>query len=270
MIMNKCIYTVVINDYDYTFQPIDSEVGTDYIVFTDNSNLRVEGWVTRLIDMSLLTELGPSKTNRYYKFFPHKFLGDYDVSVYIDGNIRLIGSLKTLFHDFLTSDSEIGLLKHPLRTNVAEEVEACIERNKVKSADILRDEYLGYLADGFLDKQGMTENNVIIRLHNSENIIDAMRLWWSYLEQSAGRDQISFPFVRQQMKLNEKVYEFNARVDNPYFRLYSHKTRELLRDLGIYLHAKGLTSFCYKTLARIYTRLLGYAARALRLLKLRN
>jgi hypothetical protein len=270
MSKKKCLYTVVVNNYDFTFPPIKPDSNVDYILFTDNLNLKIKGWNVRSIDSALLAEFGLSKTNRYYKFFPHKFLADYDVSIYIDGSIRIIGSLKNLFQDFLTSDSEIGLLKHPLRETVSEEVEACIERNKVKSAEKLRGEYLLYLTDGFLDKQGMTENGVIIRLHNSPKVIEAMELWWAYLATSAGRDQISFPFVRQQMQLNEKIYEFNARVDNPYFRLYSHKTREPLRDFGTYLHAKGLTSFFYKTLARIYTGVFGYASRALRLLKLRK
>jgi hypothetical protein len=177
MSLKSCIYTVVINNYDFTLPPIQPYSDVDYILFTDNVNFKIKGWKVRKIDSALLAKFGPSKTNRYYKFFPDKFLSNYDVSIYIDGNIRVVGSLKALFDDFQSSGAVIGLLKHPLRNTVFEEVEACINRKKIRSTAKLRQEYTRYLSEGFLDNQGLSENGVIIRLHNNPKVIDAMNMW---------------------------------------------------------------------------------------------
>lgn len=247
-----CVYTVVINDYDFVLPPAVTDDNIDYILFTDNQNIKVKGWQVKAID-SGTSKMTASKINRYYKFFPNKFLSDYEMSLYIDGNISIVGSLSPLFVDFETSGAKIGLCLHPTRNTVKEEVEACIQLNKVKSGNHLRTEYNKYLESGFTDCYGLTENNVILRFHNDNTIIEAMELWWECLQNSAGRDQISFPFVRERLQLNEKLFSFNVRVTNPYLKIYPHRKNNLLLDLKNYLYARGLSSKFHEVLSVLYS-----------------
>lgn len=250
--MKKCIYTVLVNDYDFIFPPVVKELDVDYILFADSKNLKISGWEIKYINNKLIKKFSPSKLNRYYKMLPHLFLSDYDISIYIDANIKIIGKINTLFDEFLNSQCEIGLLRHPHRNNVKQEISACIRLNKAISNAAIIDEYYRYIDDGFLDKLQLTENNVIIRLHNNKTVTTAMEFWWSCFQTSAGRDQISLPFVRQKSNLKEIIYQFNARIDNPYFKIYSHKTNNFLKNLGILLYVKGFTSFYFKILSKFY------------------
>jgi hypothetical protein len=250
-----CVYTVVINHYDFIFPPFGASEATDFFLITDNPKLKVKGWKTISID-STLSSFSASMINRYYKLFPHRFFPGYDVSIYVDGNIRIVGSLESLVNEFRSSQYHIGLLKHPLRSNVFEEVEACIRLNKVKCVTKLREEYQAYLIAGFSDTNGLTENSVILRKHNKPKLIEAMEYWWLCMEKWAGRDQISLPYVREKFQLNEKIYSFNTRVENPYFRIYPHRTNKIHLDFGIVLSAKRLTNQFYKLASKIYNLLL--------------
>ncbi|OOE39315.1 hypothetical protein BZG00_10520 [Salinivibrio kushneri] len=221
--MNKVVYTVLMGDYDFIFPPAEIEGDIDYIVFTNRKDFKVKGWVTREIDCSIINTFEPIKANRHIKMLPHKYLQDYDVSIYVDSNIRVMKRIKDLFEDFLASGKDVGLLKHPLRNSVYEEIDACIMLGKVRSKDKLLQEYERYLEAGFKDSAGLTENNVIIRKHHQKDVIEAMNLWWDCFEMSAGRDQISLPYVREKCTLNEYVYPFNTRVENHHFKVYPHK-----------------------------------------------
>ena len=252
MTLKVCIYTVIIDNYDFTLPPVVRDSGVDYLLFSDGSNVNVEGWEILSIAPEL-RGMPPSTINRHYKILPHKYLRNYDVSIYIDGNIRIVGSVWSLIDDFMVSNTEIGLFKHPLRSSVKEEVIACVQRKKVKSPDGLKQEYQAYSAKGFLDKVGLTENNVIIRKHNDNEVVQAMEMWWLCLKNGAGRDQISLPYVREKMRMKETIYHFNARVENPYFKIYPHRTGEKLKDVGSYLYAKGLANTFYCGASKIYS-----------------
>lgn len=253
--MKLIVYTVVINNYDFVLPPFYKDECVDYVVVTDNEKMQVKGWKTVLIDPSLEKKT-PSMINRYYKFFPNRFFPQYDFSIYIDGNVRVVGSVNKLIDDFEKSCSVIGLLKHPTRESVLDEVDSCIRMKKINNPDDLKGEYERYLNYGFQDSVGLTENNVILRKHNDLNLVEAMSFWWECLESSSGRDQISLPYVREKFNLSEKVYLFNTRIKNPYFRIYPHRKGRFYLDFAALLRAKGLTNFFYKILSNIYERML--------------
>lgn len=234
----------MLNNYDFLFPPLRKEKNIDYILFTDNKKIKVKGWIVKIIPKEYLHELTPSLVNRFYKLHPHLHLKKYDVSLYIDSNIRSVGYLSELFEDFIKSNVEIGLVKHPNRNNVKEEVQHCCENKKIKSNIKIHEEYLKYLKQGFIDNEILTENNILFRWHKKANVVNAMEEWWECLKSSAGRDQISFPMIRQKNQLDEKIYEINIRKDSSYFIMYRHKTNIFFANIRIYL------SVIYKTLIK--------------------
>lgn len=264
-----CVYTVVIGGYDFVLPPACVQESIDYILFTDQPDIQVDGWNTVLVDREL-EAFSPSMVNRHYKMFPFKYLGDYDLSIYIDGNVRVKGDLAPLISKFIESGAKIGLLRHPARRSVGEEVEACINLGKVDSPKVLREEYTYYKSKGFGDDNVLTENNVILRWHKDQSVIIAMKMWWDLMNNSAGRDQISLPYVRDVMQLDEVIFEFDARSDNPYFRVYPHKARRKSVNFGNYLFAKGITSNFYHALYLMYSFCFFVAGKVLRLLRIRK
>ena len=209
--VKTCIYTVVLNKYDFIFPPAVKDKDVDFFLITDDIRKSVKGWTTIPIKKSL-NDVSPIIVNRYYKMMPHLIFSNYDVSIYIDGNIIAIGLLENFIKDFFYSEFSIGLIKHPAVLNAKEDIKHCILLNKIADKKKLENEYQNYLDDGFLDNEVYTENNVIIRKHNDPKVIEAMELWWECFKKSFNkRDQISLPYVRQKLNLKTKIYEFNVR-----------------------------------------------------------
>ena len=57
----------------------------DFICFTDNDQLKQLDWQTRPIPREL-DGLSNVKKQRVIKICPHKWLGNYDISIWVDGS----------------------------------------------------------------------------------------------------------------------------------------------------------------------------------------
>lgn len=235
--MKVALYTVMVGDYDIIFPitPFDNDF--DYLIFSDIENLNIPGWKSIKIDN--FQNLSPQKLSRFYKFFPNDILKEYDISIYIDGNIRVMGSLKSFVYKFCESKALIGLLKHPDRKTVKEEIEFCKGFNKVKNLVELDLEYKKYLSLNFCDDIGLTENSVIIRKHNELEVVNAMNLWWDLYLKGSGRDQISLPYVRKITNLTTYLIDIELRNKNNYFRVYEHNTKDAVFNLFIKFKVKS-------------------------------
>jgi hypothetical protein len=206
------IYTVIIGNYDIIFPitPFDSDI--DYFILSDIENLNIPGWKSIKIDN--YQNLSPQKLNRFYKFFPNYIFKEY-------------------VFKFCESKALIGLLKHPDRKTVKEEIEFCKLLNKGKNPVEFDLEYKKYLNLNFCDDIGLTENSVIIRKHNDNKVINAMILWWDLYLNGSGRDQISLPFVRKITYMPTYLVDIELRKKNRYFRVYEHNSENTLFNLFI-------------------------------------
>lgn len=215
------IYTCVTAHYDVVLPPLARTPGADYLLFTDDPGLRVRGWENRPLAPAA-AGLPPNLQNRYHKLLPHKVLPpDYDVSIYLDANLRVRRDLTPLLAEMAGFD--IGLFPHELRNRVADEVEACIAHGKIRDATVIRAEYDSYRAAGFPDAEDcLSENAILFRRHGAVEVIAAMEMWWDLVASHSGRDQISLPFVLWKTGLKAHRFGFNYRKRNPWFHRYGH------------------------------------------------
>lgn len=247
------VYTCIVAGYDILLPPIIKDTGIDFIVFTDDENLQVKGWETECFNAFDFENA--AMANRYYKFFPHKVLKNYDYSLYIDGNLRVLQNLDSLLNEFVDSGASLGLLKHPCRVTLKEEVARC------KLLGVLGDETLAqrqmefYTSQGFKDDVGLTENNVIFRRHACPLLISAMELWWQQLEEFTKRDQLSLAFVRWKIQIPVIIYSWNAREDNPYFYLYKHRSKSKLENIKIRVKARRFDNIFYSLLYHFWYKI---------------
>ncbi|MBE9603364.1 DUF616 domain-containing protein [Acetobacteraceae bacterium H6797] len=154
--------------------------------------------------------LPPHLANRWCKFFGHRLFAEHDISIYIDGNIALIGSLGALIDEFLHSGAALGLFSHPHRRTAEEEAAACIAKGKFSDRDkaLIEAQLLRYRKEGALQ---LTENGIIFRRHAAPGLDEAMALWWKEFTAGVHRDQISLPWVRQVTGLDCFVWPWNYR-----------------------------------------------------------
>jgi hypothetical protein len=189
--------------------------------------------------------------NRYFKFFPHKFFFDYDWSVYIDGNLRILNDLSLIVDEMSRDEELIGCPKHPDRSTVMEEIPVCRSLGKFSSADlqIIDTQIEKYLADGMPENQPLTENNFIVRKHSDPRVQELMDSWWKNLEAYTKRDQISFPYVVWKSGLPIKRFNFAGSVDNFFIRKVKHrKQRSRILRISCYIRARRVDGLLWQFL----------------------
>lgn len=182
--MKKVIYTVLIGNYDELKEPTKITPDWDYVVFTDNEELRSENWKIRLVAS------GDSKRlSRFYKIvnqFP-----DYDLSVYIDATFRIKRDL-----NFFTNEKTEGIWfnKHPMRDCAYEEAEIVISKS-LDDKSVVESQVSKYQEEGFPPQFGLWRGGIIIRNERDLSVKKLTSNWYQETEKGSWRDQISLPYV---------------------------------------------------------------------------
>jgi hypothetical protein len=220
------IYTAIFGGKDELLEPAFLPEGCDFVCFTD-SELSSRAWQIR-------REIGfsddPVRNAKMYKILPHKFLPEYEYSIWIDGNILLRGDCNALISKYL-SNSNIAFFDHAQtkldpRSSVYEEAASLLamaDKGKAKDdPELIKRQIERYRTDGYPGDNGLIVGMEIVRRHNSLDVIQAMEAWWSEIQSQSRRDQLSFNYVAWKNKLNFAYISGDSR-NNAYFRWMPHK-----------------------------------------------
>lgn len=211
------IYTALFGDYDDLIEPIEKIDGCDYICFTDQIHLDSKIWTIKIVkEYSLSTNM----MNRKLKLLPHLFLSNYEWSMYIDSNIGILGNPLELGEKYL-KNFDLIMPKHFARNCLYAEGKACVLSGKTNYFET-RKQLSFYRRDGYIKDFGLSENNIILRRHNEEAVIQIMDNWWSELNSWTKRDQLSLGYVLWKNKKNFNYMDESAR-NNTYFSYVPHK-----------------------------------------------
>lgn len=187
-------YTCITGEYD-VLKPLSYQnQSIDFICFTDNKNINSYGWILKDIPNDL-HHLSKVKQQRVLKIHPQKYLSEYDVSLWVDGNFTINCDIKK---DFLTkfdlSKFSLYTNKHPLRDCIYDEEIECIKRKK----DILQNTHLQierYKQEKMPSHIGLVETGLILRNHRDPKCEEVMKLWESEVLKGSHRDQLSFNYA---------------------------------------------------------------------------
>jgi len=220
----KAIYTAITGNYDHLQPPKCPSAGWDYVCFTDNPEMSVEGWQIRL-----LPEIGLNlpRLSRLPKLLPHLVLPEYEQSVWVDANFEICGDLGELAQRVLRQHYLV-FFKHPEnRSSIYEEAIACMERQK-ESPERIVAQMEHYAAEG-LPAFSIPACGVIFRRHHHCPLKVAMEAWWRQFCQFTCRDQLSFAYISWKYGLSYDVIEENIR-HNSYLRWTPHNRQALQAD----------------------------------------
>lgn len=226
--MSKVIYTSIFGNYDYLEKPKFIPNGFDFVCFTD-SDMKSDFWQIKKV-----TPLyGDSTRNaRKYKLLPHRFLSQYDVSIWMDGNFLIRDDLNELLDRYL-SDKNFACHDHnncilDPRDCVYQEAEAILwlgkndPNKKFKDEpSVIKKQIDGYFNEGYPHNNGLIVSGVLLRKHNEKDVIRTMERWWEEVKYGSKRDQLSFDYAVWKTGLKYNYIEGDIR-DNKYFRLLSH------------------------------------------------
>jgi len=224
--MKLVVYTAVAAGYD-NLKPVRHALpGVDYFCFTESGRAVPPGWTHREL---LRLDLSPQSQNRYAKFHPHLLFPGHDASVYVDGNIEVIGDVKALAHMAL-AESTIAFYDHPVRVSAFEEAIECALVGFDLSS-VIRRQLRRYFHDGFAFQGGLFEGNVIVRAHHDIDVIRTMMHWWVEWQRGVKRDQLSLMYVlwKEEPRIR-RLGRHDGRFIHDYFIYHPHRYK-LARSL---------------------------------------
>lgn len=186
------VYTGIFGGYDKVCEPSVISDNVDFYFISDEKP--GEKSVFRWLDAKQVIPAGiasPVKRNRYIKMHPHVLFPNYEYSIYIDGNVSVIGDVTTFLKE---SPSGISAFLHPKRDCIFYEAITISNFHRVVAADACI-QMQRYLEEGMPLHYGMPEMPVITRENNNPVCIRIMEDWWKEFDMGAQRDQLSFMYA---------------------------------------------------------------------------
>ena len=189
----KVVYTCITGGYDNLLEPSYITQDFDYVCFTDDLSIKSTVWDIRSMPKEA-EGLSNVKKQRYVKINPHKLLGEYDISIWVDGNVDLEGDLNKFINESFEDDISVYVPKHPSRDCIYAEAKAVLSMRK-DTKEIVNPQMEKYEKEGFPKKYGLLQSNILLRKHNEPDCIKLMETWFNELKDNSHRDQLSFNYA---------------------------------------------------------------------------
>lgn len=190
------VYTCITGGYDNLADPKVVTPGVDYICFTDNMAMKSKVWKLRKMPEEL-SGYSNVKQQRGVKILAHRYLPEYDISVWVDGAVIVQGDIKAYLKLLDLDMYSVFIPEHPVRKCIYAEKDACVKIKKIKGNEIkVADRQMArYKEEGFPANYGLVQTNVMIRRHNDPYSKELMEKWWDELKDNSHRDQLSFNYA---------------------------------------------------------------------------
>lgn len=223
--MKIAVYTSIFGGYDTLIDDQYQMPGVDYICFTDTI-IQSDTWK---IIKSVPIYNDPNRNAKKYKILPHRYLTEYDWSIWVDGNFRVISDIRPLcttnvyqvYDHMQVFDKrdciydEADAILNFGNINLNRSPERGIKNWKDNPALIV-DQMARYINEGYPRHNGLVSNGVIIRNHKSLDVIKNMEDWWLEIKHNSKRDQLSFNYIAWKNNFNFTYLQGDLR-NNEYF-----------------------------------------------------
>jgi hypothetical protein len=233
--MKIAIYTSIFGGYDDLIDDQYQMDGVDYICFTDR-DLESETW--KVIKSTPIYN-DPNRNAKKYKILPHRYLKDYDYSIWIDGNIKVISDIRALCNgDSYKVYDHMQVFDK--RNCIYDEAQAILNFGKINSErtpergiknwkdnpKLIVDQMNRYISDGYPKNNGLATNPIIVRNHNDSDVIAVMEDWWSEIKYNSKRDQLSFNYIVWKNQFNFVYLQGDSRNNEYFVSVGKHKGKK--------------------------------------------
>ena len=162
--------------------------GADFLAFVDKPSQK-SGWT----QIKACTDFdSPRQNAKVHKILAHRYLADYDYSLWLDGSLRLLCPVRELIKRYL-ADADLAVFKHHCRDCLYDEAEVC-RVMKLDDEETILAQVARYEAAGYPKNNGLIEAGVLLRRH-TPGIERFNNLWWREICGGSIRDQISANYV---------------------------------------------------------------------------
>lgn len=190
----RCVVYTCLFGYSERFNdfPYERDGTVDFICFTDDPELRSSVWRIVHVPRGLLD---PARAAKRIKILAHRFVSQYESSLYVDNIVFLKQRPREVFERFLhTSSSPLVCFRHPWRQCIYDAAEAVIALN-FDVPQRVNEQMAGYRRLGYPSGNGLTKSGFMLRRHNDPALIAVMESWFEQILRHSHRDQLSFKFA---------------------------------------------------------------------------
>ena len=209
---SKILYTTIFGGYDDVTKP---KLSTDW------------DWKCFSEENSIPIYTDNTRNAKKFKVLPHRYLQEYEYSIFIDGNMYVVGNVDELIEKYL-SDSNIAFFDHNKnrmdpRDCIYDEYNAIMNlgkndpnQNFKDNPQVMYDQVKRYQDEGYPSHNGLITGMVILRRHNEKDCIRVMEDWWTEIKYGSKRDQLSFNYVAWKNNTKFNYMDGDSR-NNEYF-----------------------------------------------------
>ena len=233
--MKIAVYTSIFGGYDDLIDDQFQMDGVDYICFTDRE-LESKNW--KVVKSTPIYN-DPNRNAKKYKILPHRYLKDYDYSIWIDGNIKVISDIRALCNgDSYKVYDHMQVFDK--RNCIYDEAQAILNFGKINSErtpergiknwkdnpKLIVDQMNRYISEGYPKNNGLATNPIIVRNHNDSDVIAVMEDWWSEIKYNSKRDQLSFNYIVWKKQFNFVYLQGDSRNNEYFVSVGKHKGKK--------------------------------------------
>jgi len=218
---SRVVYTSIFGNYD---DELEQKLPNNWNWkrFSENNSL------------SLYTD--NNRNAKKFKVLPHRYLSEYEYSIFIDGNMTVRGDINELVEEYL-SDSNVAFFSHngnslDGRNCVYDEANMIFQLgeknmkltpdrgilNYKDNPDIIKKQIERYQMMEYPSKNGLITGMVILRRHNEKDCIETMEDWWTEIKYNSKRDQLSFNYVAWKNNLKFNYMDGDSRNNDYFYR----------------------------------------------------
>lgn len=196
--------------------------GCDYFYMSDKEELLSHPWTKLNEPIPDQHQYSDVSRARWVKTSLLDLVPDYEVIIWLDGNILVTSDFSELVEKLDNSEADFMAYPHGDRTSVLDEASAIEKLGKEKNMELLNTQISRY-SDAVLLDSGLYETGVMF-LKNNQKTKKMMSIWQSEIAIYSLRDQVSLPYAIDQSEVEAAPLSTNGATirSNPYFVVVDH------------------------------------------------
>lgn len=220
---NICVYTCITRNYDKLLEPLVCSKNIDYICFTDDMCIKSRFWNVLSMPPDL-RHLPIMKQQRILKICAHRYLPEYQTSVWIDGNMQICKDIQQFISEYDLQRCPLYVRIHPSRNCIYKEAKAVVQYRKADPS-IVQKQIEKYKREGYPENIGLAETGVLLRAHNDMRCKMLCNAWAEEVLMYSHRDQLSFNYACWKRKFIPGILSNEFYANNGFFQLSPHLSK---------------------------------------------
>lgn len=237
--MSKVIYTAIIGGYDELVEPSHKPEGWEFVCFSDR-DLKSDIWEIR---KTLPLYSDNTRTARKHKLLAHRLFPEYEYSLWLDGNIKVINDVNELLphldhcnyatYDHLQNQLDPRGCVYEEASTILKLGEINMKKNPEKgmgnfkdNPELIRRQMERYLEVGYPKNNGLVVQMEVLRRHNETDVVEAMEDQWNELKYNSKREQLSFNYIAWKNKLKFSYIQGDSRHNEYFINTGAHKGKK--------------------------------------------